>query len=71
MMEQDMNPKTTSRIEPTPGVSHCDALESLEARLWDRARRNLRLLYNGARLSPIAATATNAGVGPLAVNPKV
>ncbi|OJW04199.1 MAG: hypothetical protein BGO49_21645 [Planctomycetales bacterium 71-10] len=72
MMGQDMNADSISRSEPSGAGSQFDALESLESRLWDRARRNLRLLYNGGRLAPIAAANAPSTVGPLVVvNPKI
>lgn len=66
-----MNSTPVSRNESSTSSYQFDALESLEARLWDRARRNLRLLYNGGSLAPIAATGAKAVVGPLVSNPKI
>lgn len=49
-----------------------ESLESLESRLWERARRNLRLLYNGGHLAPPPAEDAKVVIGPLAVvNPKL
>jgi len=55
-----MNSSSASRSEaPAAGSSH-DGLENLEGRLWDRARRNLRLLYNGDAI----ATSQGQAQGP-------
>lgn len=70
MTGPDMNLNLTSRDESAGAGSQHDALESLESRLWDRARRNLRLLYNGGALAPASADAS-AVVAPLAVKAKI
>ncbi|WP_165222948.1 hypothetical protein [Aquisphaera insulae] len=41
-----------------------DQSDRLEARLWDRARFNLMLLYGGRRGTSIGATSGTAAVGP-------
>lgn len=74
-----MNQQTTNATSTDPGESsgassRHDGLESLEARLWDRARRNLRLLYKGGRPAPADAANLHAVLGPLVVaanHPKV
>ncbi len=49
-----------------------ESLESLESRLWERARRNLRLLYNGGHPPSPAAEDAKDVIGPLlVVNPKL
>ncbi|MDG3005595.1 hypothetical protein [Paludisphaera mucosa] len=71
-MGKDMNPTSSSRSEASSAGSYHDGLEILEAQLWDRARRNLRLLYNGGRIAPAASQNPNAYVGQLAVvTPKI
>lgn len=71
MTGPDMNFHSATRHESLGSAYQHDALESLESRLWDRARRNLRLLYNGGGLAPVAAADARAVVAPLAVNSKV
>jgi len=66
-MGRDMNPNPSSPSDsPTLGAQD-DGLENLEGRLWDRARRNLRLLYNGGGLPASAGPNPSSVVGPLAV----
>jgi hypothetical protein len=66
-----MNLNSTPRDDSSGACFQHDALESLESRLWDRARRNLRLLYNGGGLAPVAAANARALVGPLVANAKI
>ncbi|WP_165068636.1 hypothetical protein [Paludisphaera rhizosphaerae] len=61
-----MNSTSSSRSESPVAASH-EGLDLLDSRLWERARRNLRLLYNGGRLAPAVAQTPSTGVGPLAV----
>jgi hypothetical protein len=71
MTGPDMSAKSVSRDDTAGATSHYDALESLESRLWDRARRNLRLLYNGGALAPVAAADVRSVVGPMCAKSKI
>jgi len=59
-MIQLMNPTSISRAEGPAGAVIGDQFEFQEARLWDRARSNLLLLYGGRR--------GGAGNGQVVVN---
>jgi hypothetical protein len=68
-----MNPSSITRTDVANSRSVRQRQDPLEARMWDRARRNLMLLYNGGRSDGAAsqAAAPAALVGPLAVtNPE-
>lgn len=64
-----MNPISIARTDIAPSRSVRQRLDQLEAQMWDRARMNLMLLYNGSRIAePISQAAAPATlVGPLAV----
>jgi hypothetical protein len=64
-----MNPPSIAYTDPIPRGSVRQRLDNLEAQMWDRARRNLILLYNGAQFAgtPPQAAAPTRLVGPLAV----
>lgn len=62
-----MNPTSSALTESRAATSHHEAVDLLDSHLWERARRNLRLLYNGGRLAPAVAQTPSTGVGPLAV----
>lgn len=64
-MGQNMNPTSSSSSDPRAAAARHEGLDLLESRLWEGARRNLRLLYNGGRIAPVCAQTPNAGVGPL------
>jgi len=69
-----MNPISIARTDVAPTRSVRHRLDQLEAQMWDRARMNLMLLYNGSRID--VATSRDAApatlVGPLAVsNPEI
>ena len=44
-----MNPTSVSRTEGPARAASRDQVDPHEARLWDRARLNLMLLYGGRR----------------------
>lgn len=64
-MGQVMKPTTPSRSEAATTGSFHDRLDLLDAQLWERARRNLRVLYKG--LTPASGPNVTAVVLPLAV----
>lgn len=67
-----MNSTSSSRSKGAAVGSYHEGLENLESRLWDRARRNLRLLYNGGPGAPTSAQGQGGGSRQLAViNPKI
>ena len=71
-MGQEMNSTSSSRSEASPTGSFHEGVDHLEAQLWERARRNLRLLYNGSRMTPSGSPTVNAAPRTLAVSaPKI
>jgi hypothetical protein len=65
-----MNPTSIARTDAAPARSARQRQDQLEARMWDRARMNLMLLYNGGRTAGSTAQAASPAtlVGPLAVS---
>lgn len=69
-----MNPTSIARTDAAAPRSVRMRLDQLEAQMWDRARMNLMLLYNGSRIAGATSQAAAPArlVGPLAVsNPEV
>ncbi len=67
--DQTMNPTSIARTDVAPPRSVRKRLDQLEAQMWDRARMNLMLLYNGSRIDGTTSQADAPAtlVGPLAV----
>jgi len=68
-----MNPTSIAHPDAAPARSIRQRQDQLDARMWDRARKNLMLLYNGGQTAgPTSQAASPATlIGPLAVaNPE-
>ncbi|WP_165243689.1 hypothetical protein [Paludisphaera soli] len=66
-----MNSTTSSHPQGSTVGSFHEGLEYLEGRLWDRARRNLRLLYNGGLATTSAPNQGPASRSLAVANPKI
>jgi hypothetical protein len=62
-----MNPTSIARTDATAPRSVRPRFDQLEAQMWDRARRNLMLLYNGSRT---AGAASQGAVPVTCVGPR-
>jgi hypothetical protein len=62
-----MNPIPIARKDGAQTRSVCQRLDQLEAQMWDRARMNLMLLYNGSQSTgaDAQASACTTLVGPI------
>src|SRR4051794_41863137 len=58
-----MNRTTIPRTDAPGRAVVSDSIDLREARLWDRARLNLRLLYSGRREGESRASQRGSGIG--------